>query len=137
MSNLSWSAIRKAVYERADGLCEYCQTSADTIGQAMHVEHINPNGDNDLSNLCLSCSNCNQSKAKAITGIDPQSDEIVPLFNPRTQQWHEHFIWLEEGLRLFGLTATGRATIERLKINQDRILVARIRWIKGGFHPPR
>lgn len=102
----------------------------------MHVEHIDPVGSDALENLCLACSNCNLSKAKATTAIDPETGENVYLFNPRNQQWHEHFEWLKEGLRLYGLTPTGRATVDRLKINQERVLIARRRWINAGFHPP-
>lgn len=102
----------------------------------MHIEHIIPNGDNALENLALSCSNCNLSKAKATTATDPETEEIAALFNPRQQLWHEHFEWVDEGIRLKGLSPTGRATISRLKMNHERILTARARWIIGGFHPP-
>lgn len=36
-----------------------------------------------------------------------------------------------------GLTPTGRATIERLKINQDRVVDARVLWVFLGVHPPK
>jgi 5-methylcytosine-specific restriction endonuclease McrA len=70
MSELSWAAIVRLVHERADYTCEYCQTAQRVIGQAMHVEHINPKGGNALDNLCLSCSSCNLSKARAISAPD-------------------------------------------------------------------
>jgi hypothetical protein len=136
MSELSWNAIKRRVYDRAQGCCEYCQTCADNIGQAMHVEHIHPAGGDSLDNLCLSCPNCNLSKAQATTSVDPETGEQTPLFNPRAQVWAEHFEWMDRGLRLRGLTPTGRVTIHRLKINQERLLIARRRWIAGGFHPP-
>jgi len=136
MSELSWNTVRKLVYERANGCCEYCQTCEENTGQAMHTEHIDPQGGDGLDNLCLSCSNCNLSKAKATTALDPEISEHVSLFNPRTQIWSQHFVWIDGGLRLHGLTSTGRATIQRLKINQERVLVARQRWVSGGFHPP-
>jgi 5-methylcytosine-specific restriction endonuclease McrA len=100
MSELSWAAIRKLVYERANGCCEYCQTSEKNTGQTMQVEHIIPDG-------------------------------------PRQQVWHEHFEWLDEAIRLKGLSPIGRATIVRLKMNHERILTARARWVIGGFHPPK
>jgi 5-methylcytosine-specific restriction endonuclease McrA len=84
----------------------------------------------------LSCSSCNLIKATATTGHDPEIDEVVPLFNPRQQIWREHFEWLESGLRLRGKTPIGRATIQRLKMNQQRFLRARANWIKAGNHPP-
>ncbi len=136
MPELSWAAVKQAIYDRAAGCCEYCFTCEVNTGQSMHTEHIQPNGDDSLDNLCLSCANCNLSKASATFAQDPKSGEWVPLFNPRTQHWTDHFIWVEDGIRLMGLTPIGRATIERLKINQERIRVARKRWMLSGHHPP-
>jgi hypothetical protein len=136
MSDLSWSATRRLVYERARGCCEYCQTCEANIGQALHIEHIIPSGGNGPENLCLACSNCNLSKAEATHAIDPESSDWTPLYNPRTQVWTEHFEWVDQGLRVRGLTATGRATVTRLRMNQNRVLIARRRWVAGGFHPP-
>lgn len=102
----------------------------------MHIEHIDPaNGDSD-ENLCLSCPNCNLSKAAATTGFDTQTNQEIALFNPRTQIWSEHFEWIDGGLRLHGKSSTGRVTIERLKMNQQRIIRARRNWIFSGNHPP-
>jgi hypothetical protein len=137
MGERSWSAAKRLVYHRAQGCCEYCQTSEADIGQAMHIEHIHPSAGDSSDNLCLSCANCNLSKAKATTAIDPQTGEQVPLFNPRKQIWSEHFQWINNGLYVYGLTDVGRATVVRLKMNQERVLIARRRWIAGGFHPPK
>jgi len=136
MSNLSWAATARLVHERAAYCCEYCQTCQSIIGQAMHVEHIDPNGNDELDNLCLSCATYNLSKVKAITAHDPETDTMTPLFNPRKQNWDEHFTWIDGGLRIKGLTSTGRATISRLKMNIDRVVIARSYWIKAGNHPP-
>jgi hypothetical protein len=102
----------------------------------MHVEHINPHGGDSPVNLCLACSSCNLSKATAVSANDPQTDGDTPLFNPRTQLWQDHFQWVDGGLRLRGKTATGRATILRLKMNQVRLIRARRNWITAGNHPP-
>ena len=59
MSNVSWATIVRLVHERAQHCCEYCQTCRDTIGQTMHVEHIDPNAGDDPENLCLACPTCN------------------------------------------------------------------------------
>lgn len=88
MSNPSWQTIKELVYERAAGCCEYCRTCEVNIGQAMHVEHINPLGGDHPDNLCLACPNCNLSKAAATMAQDPESGENVPLFNPRIQVWN-------------------------------------------------
>ena len=137
MSEVSWAVMVRLVHERARNCCEYCQTCRDTIGQAMHVEHIDPHGDDAPENLCLACPSCNLSKATATAARDPATGATVPLFNPRTQRWQEHFMWIENARRVQGLTPTGRATVERLRMNQDRLVVARALWVKAHCHPPQ
>lgn len=137
MSDLSWTAVVRLVHERADYTCEYCQTAQRVIGQAMHVEHIDPKGGDHPDNLCLSCPSCNLSKARATSAPDPLSGEIVPLFHPRTENWTEHFEWARNGTQLVGLTPVGRATIIRLKMNIPRIVEARSTWVRAGVHPPK
>lgn len=136
MNETSWSAIKRAVYVRAKGYCEYCLTSEDNTGQTMEVEHIDPNGGDVLENLCLSCGNCNRSKASAIEAPDPETNTLVSLFNPRTQVWLEHFQWRDEGRSILGITPIGRATVARFKMNREHMLRARHRWVLAGFHPP-
>ena len=95
MTDLSWNELKRLVYERANGCCEYCQTSEANTGQTMQVDHINPDGGNDPGNLCLSCWNCNNHKRRAVLITDPETNTQVPLFNPRLDGWHEHFEWIE------------------------------------------
>ena len=129
-------AIVRLVYERARNCCEYCQTCQDTIGQSMHVEHINPNGGNVPENVCLACPSCNLSKATATAALDRATGTTVPLFNPRRQNWQDHFMWIDNARRIQGLTPTGRATVERMRMNQERLVVARSLWVKANCHPP-
>jgi 5-methylcytosine-specific restriction endonuclease McrA len=91
MSDLSWAETVRRVHQRADLMCEYCQTSQRNTGQAMHVDHIDPDGGHSLDNLCLSCANCNMSKGRAMSETDPETGKVELLFNPRTQLWKEHF----------------------------------------------
>lgn len=137
MNDLSWAETGRRVHERAEHRCEYCQTAQWVIGQAMHVEHINPNGGDGLDNLCLSCPSCNLSKATATSAPDPETDEITPLFNPRTQAWSDHFEWIEKGTVVRGLTPTGRATAARFRMNLPRLVEARSIWVRAGVHPPK
>ena len=136
MPNLSWAEIKRRVFTTANGLCEYCLTSIANTGQAMHVEHIDPAKGNTLDNLCLSCANCNLSKATATTALDPITEQTVALFNPRIQQWDAHFLWNNDATEILGLTPIGRATVIRLKANRPRAKVARRRWKLAGLHPP-
>lgn len=137
MSQLSWEAIRKKVYDRANGCCEYCQTCESNIGQTMHVDHIIPDGKDELNNLCLACWNCNTSKQTATQAIDPKTNTTVALFDPRNDVWGEHFAWSDNYSILNGLTPKGRATIERLKMNRPMMIGVRQRWVKAGYHPPK
>jgi len=68
--------------------------------------------------------------------VDPISEETVPLFHPRRDNWHEHFAWSPDCLILKGLTATGRATIAALDLNRQRVINLRRIVIRDGLHPP-
>jgi hypothetical protein len=132
-------AQRKQVYERAKGYCEYCR-AAQMIIVEMEIDHIVPEsvgGKTEIDHLCLSCGPCNRHKQSSQTGIDPETDDEVLLYNPRLQNWDEHFVWSEDGVYLIGLTPTGRATIVRLRINAERRITARRHWVMAGWHPPK
>ena len=136
MSSLSWAETVRRVHERAAYQCEYCQTGQRVIGQAMHVEHIDPHGGDGLDNLCLSCPTCNLSKGRATSASDSETGQMVALFNPRQQRWAEHFEWIQNGTIIRGLTPVGRASIIRLRMNARRIVNARRVWVRAGEHPP-
>lgn len=72
----------------------------------------------------------------ATEAVDPLTGEAVSLFNPRKQKWSEHFAWNSDSTRVEGITAIGRATIVRLRMNNQVIIVARRRWLISGWHPP-
>jgi hypothetical protein len=59
-----------------------------------------------------------------LSGIDPLTNWGTELFNPRVDQWMDHFVW--EGVRLVGLTDIGRATIAVMDLNSDDRLVVRL-----------
>jgi hypothetical protein len=132
--------IRREVTERAAGLCEYCRCP-DLYGtQAFSVEHIHPRsleGTNDPDNLALSCQGCNNHKFTRIQAPDPDTGEVVILFHPRQQKWAEHFAWADGGIRVVGTTPTGRATVELLQLNRERVVNLRRVLIVVGEHPPR
>jgi hypothetical protein len=109
------------------------------IGQPLTIEHIIPvarGGDSRPENLWLSCRRCNQYKGAKIEEVDPETGQTVPLFNPRTQSWAEHFHWSGDGTLVIGLTAVGRATVHALRLNNPEIVPARRIWVSIGWHPP-
>jgi 5-methylcytosine-specific restriction endonuclease McrA len=121
-------AVRHLVRQRAKHRCEYCQLHQDDSPlAALHIEHIRPikhGGTDALENLCLACIDCNLHKGTNLTGIDPETDEITPLFHPRKDNWDEHFRW--NGTRIAGHTAVGRATVRVLDLNGDDRLDLRL-----------
>jgi HNH endonuclease len=137
-------AIRQAVRERAQYLCEYCHSSEEVSAAQFAVDHILPRslgGSHRLDNLALARQRCNSYRYNFTTALDPQTQTLVPLFHPRTQRWAEHFVWTADGLSIVGTTPTGRTTCNRLDMNDARhndgaIVRARRLWLQGGWHPP-
>lgn len=136
--------MRQIIRERANYLCEYCHSSEEASAARFDIDHIIPrslNGSDELSNLALACQRCNGYRYNFTTGVDPQTQSTVSLFNPRQQKWYEHFIWSSDLIKIIGITSIGRATCERLDLNDERhnqgwIQKARRFWVKGGWHPP-
>ncbi len=132
--------LRAKVAKQARYRCGYCLTSQTITGATMEIDHLVPGakgGKTEENNLWLACSDCNDSKNDRINGLDTITNETVALFNPRQQIWEEHFVWTNEGDVIIGLTATGRATVEALKLNRQELVIARRRWVGVGWHPPK
>jgi len=71
-----------------------------------------------------------------MTYISENVKQWVPLFNPRRQSWKDHFSWSKNGVENVGLTASGRATVIALRLNNALTITVRQNWIKAGWHPP-
>jgi hypothetical protein len=130
------ASIERQVRRRAREICEYCRFPQALFRLPFEIEHIvarKHQGTDALDNLCLACPYCNRFKGPNIAGVDPVTEQITRLFNPRTDEWHEHFRW--EGPVLFGLTAIGRTTIAVLAINLPLHVAIRERLILEGVFP--
>jgi len=110
------AALRNLVRQCAGNRCEYCGIWQEHVPFALfHIEHIVPKkhgGDDDPSNLALACHHCNLHKGPNLTGIDPESGDITPLFHPRNERWEMHFELQDE--TIIGLSPVGRTTIQVL-----------------------
>lgn len=129
------AAVREKVRLRAKKRCEYCCKPEKYSPFSFHCDHIIPikkhGGTPDDSNLAWACLDCNVNKGSDIASYDEQTKELTPLFNPRTQQWEDHFELDSLGL-MNGKTSVGRVTIRVLDMNEDRRVETRASIIKKG-----
>lgn len=132
--------LERQVRLDADHHCGYCRISEAITGMTLTIDHIIPEaagGQTIRENLWLACERCNRCKANRTAAVDPSTGQIAPLFNPRTQQWDQHFSWSADGTQVVGLTPIGRATISALQINHALATIARKLWVSVGWHPPQ
>jgi hypothetical protein len=103
---------------------------------ALHVEHVTAKqhrGSDDPENLALACNRCNSHKGPNLTSIDPESGQLIELFNPRRHVWIDHFD-LHDGA-VIGLTAIGRATALLLEMNDPERVALRLQWSQQSDGP--
>lgn len=132
-------SIQQQVRERANYLCEFCHANERWQYVKFTVDHVLPvslGGGDRLENLTLACFHCNRRKTNRLTGIDPESQAEVSLFNPRQDCWQENFIWSMDGTSIEGISAIGRATVAVLVLNRDRVIPIRVADREIGRHPP-
>ena len=122
-------SLREFVMERANHRCEYClspQSFAIHRHEPDHIVPIQHGGTTDEDNLAAACLRCNRNKGPNIGSFDPITRELTPFFNPRIQQWHEHFEL--RGAEIFPLTPEARVTVKIFRLNDEDRLIER-----GGF----
>jgi hypothetical protein len=130
--------LRRQVQERAQGRCEYCLIHEVDMYYPHEADHViaeKHGGSTSLANLAWACFYCNRFKGSDLSSVDPLSHKIVPLFNPREQSWKRHFR-LNGGL-IEGITASGRATVALLHLNDPERVAYRLGLIDIGHYPAR
>lgn len=129
--------LKRKIRQQAKNRCGYCLLPQTLNPSLLEIEHLLPTakgGTDTEENLWLSCRLCNGYKGVQTEAVDPKTNQSVLLFNPRAQDWNEHFEWNDE--KIAGKTACGRATIQALKLNNEIILPVRKKWIVAGWFPP-
>jgi hypothetical protein len=131
------AALRREVIQCAGSYCEYCLTNSEDRAIVFAIDHIiaeKHGGSSTSNNLSWSCYWCNSFKGSDLSSVDWDGDSaIVPLFNPRQQQWADHFRL--EGLRIVPLTATGRVTVFLLQVNAVERIKERRSLVELGVYP--
>lgn len=139
------SVLEAEVRTRAGERCEYCLLPQAAYTRRFHIEHIvarQHGGQTVLKNLALACWFCNLKKGPNLSGIDPQTGAVVPLFNPREQGWSVHFsVQLQRGdvagasgVVVAGKTPSGRATVNLLNMNDEFRQTLRARLAQEGLY---
>ncbi len=128
--------LRAVVVQRAGNRCEYCtlyQEDDDVF--RFHIDRIvsaQHGGSYTPENTALACHYCNRKKGPNLASVEPgTTDPLVPLFNPRTDNWLDHFEF--DGAVIVGLTPTGRATVALLDMNAAKNVELRS---KAGYPRP-
>ena len=118
------SKIRREARDR----CGYCLTPQKIVSMSLEIEHIVPQakgGTDTEENLWLACRNCNAFKHSKTHAVDPLTNTETKLFDPRRQDWAEHFEFNPEQTEIIGKTACGRATVIALRLNIDKAVKAK------------
>lgn len=139
MSEISLK-LKNKIRKDAKNRCGYCQLPQYIIPNMLEMEHLLPLSEGGLDeeeNLWLACRNCNSFKSSKTEAVDTETKQTVPIFNPRTQNWEEHFKFSESGTEIFGKTPCGRATVIALRLNFEQAVISRQNWVDVGWFPPK
>ena len=128
--------LRRIVFQRAHGVCEYCLIHQADACFSFHIDHIisrKQRGASISANLALSCLRCNVAK-----GTDPgtfigRPARLVRLYHPRQDRWGDHF--RSAAARIISLSDEGEATVLLLELNAPDRLLLRKNLIKAGRYP--
>jgi hypothetical protein len=105
MSERVLTPLRALVRARAQSRCEYCLIhEEDSLfrHQPDHIVAQKHRGPTHEANLAWACYLCNLLKGSDIASVDIETGQIVRPFNPRLDQWADHFRL--EGGRIVPLT---------------------------------
>ena len=125
---------RQLVAERANFKCEYCRIHSDDMFLSFELDHIIPlkhGGTNDMENLAFACPHCNQHKGSDFATIF--GNEIVRLFNPRLDNWLDHFEAIN--CEIISKSKVGEASIKIFRFNEPDLLILRQILSEAGRYP--
>lgn len=136
MSKHISSELRRAFAKRANFVCEYCLIAEEDSYFRHQIEHIislKHAGSSESENLAFSCVHCNRNKGSDIASISATTQEIVRLFNPRTDRWQIHFRL--EGVIIKSNSEIADVTISILQMNSDDRIAERLILQRTGRYP--
>jgi hypothetical protein len=133
------SGLRKIVRARANESCEYCLVTGVHQVHSFPIDHIisvKHGGVTDEQNLALSCLDCNLNEGSDIASLSARTGELIRFFNPRADQWEQHFRIGADGFRIVPLTDVGEATCRILQFNAPKRIEERYQLHLLSLYPP-
>jgi len=82
-------------------------------------------GSDDRSDLAVFCYRCYEFKGVNTDAPASETGQFVPLFNPRMQGWHNHFVWTNGVTHVIEVTPTDWAMVIALRLNNENVVEAR------------
>ena len=127
--------VRNKVARRANDRCEYCLVWQDDFYDYFQIDHIRSikhGGNDELDNLAFSCPDCNLQKGSDLGTYLGVAPEFVRFFDPRKDEWNDHFEAFEGAL--YPKSPIGAATIKIFQLNDpDRIIIRQELAIDGRW----
>jgi HNH endonuclease len=128
--------LRRKIIDRADRRCEYCRICGSDTALGCAIDHtisLKHGGSSDADNLAYACVFCNRYKGSDIGSIIWETQEFVRFYNPRRDQWSEHFQL--QGNRINPISPIGEVTARILGFNDPMRLLERQELIDRGRYP--
>ncbi|WP_013322702.1 HNH endonuclease [Gloeothece verrucosa] len=128
--------LRRLVAQRANFRCEYCLIFARDRLSGCHVDHIislKHGGETTPENLAYACMFCNLNKGTDLGSIIWRTGELIRFFNPRRDQWKEHFNF--EGAIIQTLTDIGEVTARIFQFNDPERILERQILMEANRYP--
>lgn len=101
---------------------------------SFEIDHIIPvkhGGANGFDNLAFACPHCNQHKGSDFATI--YENEIIRLYNPRIDNWLDHFGI--DGAKIVSKSKFGEASIKIFRFNEPDLLILRqILKVAGRYY---
>ncbi len=134
MSSRVSKNLRRQVERRAADGCEYCRIAIEDTyfgGEIDHIISLKHRGQTELENLAFACQACNRNKGSDLGSLPESSKTLVRFFNPRTDNWSEHFR-VSEDARIEPLTEIGEVTAIIFGFNDSERIAERRGLIEIG-----
>jgi hypothetical protein len=128
--------LRRLIVARADGICEYCLIAEEDTFFGCEVDHIiseKHGGNTAEDNLAYACVYCNKWKGSDVGSIHWETNTFIRFFNPRTDNWADHFNL--KGFLIDALTPIGAVTARILAFNSGERMLERKMLQEMGQYP--